>query len=294
VASLLVVIELVGDRPRPASLEVLGQARRVATGLGATLYAVVPCAAPPGYGEDDVIAVLSRHGADKVLLAVAESHAGPLRWGTHGGAVLTACGLTRAMLVLLADGPGGRDLGGRVASRLGAAALSDAFLEVEGDEVVLWQGGKAAGAPARLEGGLDFRVLALIPAGRYRLAPGDEEAEVEMLEPPEPERDFEAAGDGGPWPRCVVLGEGPPADTLLAALPGARAEDVAGAELRIAVGAGCQRLLALGGEPSCRVALGPDEGSATFASYVVDGDPLELAGALAAAVTAAGAASANP
>jgi len=286
VASLLVVIELVGDRPRPASLEVLGQARRVATSLGATLYAVVPCTAPPGYGEDDVIAVLSRGGADKVLLAMAETHAGPMRWGTHGGAVLTACGLTRAMLVLLADGPGARDLGGRVASRLGAAALSDAFLEIEADEVVLWQGGKADGDAARLEGGLDFRVLALVPAGRYPLAAGDEEAEVEMLEPPDPERDFEGGGDAGDWPRCVVLGEGPAAEALVAAVPGARTEDAAGVELRLAVGPGCRRLTELGGEPSCRVALGPAAGDETRASYVVEGDPLELVGGLTAKMAA--------
>ena len=56
--------------------------------LGATVYAIVPCGSKPGYGEDDPIAVLSRHGADKVLVAVEEAHAGPLRWGTHGGAVL--------------------------------------------------------------------------------------------------------------------------------------------------------------------------------------------------------------
>src|SRR4051812_5160599 len=114
-ASLLVVIELIDDRPRPASLELLGQARRIGSDLGATVYAVAACARPPGYGDDDLIAVLSRHGADKVLLATSETHAGPMRWGTHGGVVLSACGVMHPTLVLLADGDGARDLGGRVA-----------------------------------------------------------------------------------------------------------------------------------------------------------------------------------
>src|SRR5262245_14942078 len=125
-ASVLVVIELVDDRPRPASLELLGQARRIGSELGATVYAVAACACPPGYGDDDLIAVLSRQGADKVLLATAEVHAGPMRWGTHGAAVMAACELMRPTLVLLSDGEGGRDLGARVAARLGAAAICDA------------------------------------------------------------------------------------------------------------------------------------------------------------------------
>ena len=52
--------------------------------LGATVYAVAACDRTPGWGEDDLVAALSRHGADKVLLAAGPAHAGPLRWGGHG------------------------------------------------------------------------------------------------------------------------------------------------------------------------------------------------------------------
>ena len=76
-ANILVYIELAGDRPAAASLETLGEARRIASFLGATLYAVLPCVSPPAWGEDDIIAVLSRHGADKVVLTAAPEEIPP-------------------------------------------------------------------------------------------------------------------------------------------------------------------------------------------------------------------------
>jgi len=91
VANVLVLIELVGDRPSEASLECLGEARRIASFLGATLSAVLPCASPPVYGDDDVFAVLGRHGADKVVLVAAAELAAPALWATHGSALSMVC-----------------------------------------------------------------------------------------------------------------------------------------------------------------------------------------------------------
>lgn len=286
-ASLLVVIELIGDRPRPASLELLGQARRVASSLGATVYAVAPCTGTPGYGDDDLIAILSRTGADKVLLAASEAHAAPLRWGTHGGAVLAACALMHPVLVMLADGEGARDLGGRVASRLGAAALCDAYVEACDGRLVIGEGEGGRLGPARLDGELDFAVLALVPPGRYAPATGDEEAEVEVLEPPSAERDFELVGDGGDWPTCSVLGEGEVATQLARALGGTTG-GLGAAELRIAIGEGCERLAGFRGESSCRIAVGESASRVSAAHYAVEGPAAELGRALAEALATPG------
>jgi len=71
VANILVYIETRAQeifQASSASLSLLNVGRMVSTELGATLYAMLPCSAPPSYGDDDIIAVLSCHGADKVIL----------------------------------------------------------------------------------------------------------------------------------------------------------------------------------------------------------------------------------
>jgi hypothetical protein len=278
-ANLIVVIELVGERPHPASLEVLGQARRIGTELGATVYAVAPCASRPGYGDDDLIAVLSRHGADKVLFASAAAHAGPMRWGTHGAAILVACATMQPLLLLLADTHGARDLTGRLAARLGAAYLADAWLEIEGSELALYQGG--GGAPARRLGGeLDFTVVAAIPPGRYATATGGEEAEVELLEVPGfPGPDFAEVDEPATGPCAAVLGEGAPAAALAEALHGAVGAAGAGTALAVSLGASFDGISA-----AMRVALGHHASACGSAHYAVEGDPDQLALELAGAV----------
>jgi len=281
VANLFVVVELVGERPHPGSLEVLGQARRVGSALGATVYAVAPCAHAPGSGGDDLIDALSRHGADKVLLAVSPSHAGPMRWGSHGAAVLVACATMQPLLLLLADTHAARDLAPRLAARLGAAYLGDASVEIAGEGVALWDG---AGEQARrLDGELDYTVVAAIPPGRYEPAHGDDEAEIELLEtPPFPGPDFtelsEAPVDSAP--RARVIGAGPAADELAAALGG-----IVGGSEREPVALA----VTLDGGPideraDVRVALGRGAGERACVHYAVDGDPDELARALARGV----------
>ena len=67
-ANILIYIELSDNKATPASLFALNRGRDLATELGATLYALLPCATTPTYDDEDIIAVLSRHGADKVIL----------------------------------------------------------------------------------------------------------------------------------------------------------------------------------------------------------------------------------
>jgi hypothetical protein len=282
VANVFVIVELVGDHPHPASLEVLGQARRIATALGATVYAVAPCARPPGYGQDDLIAVLSGHGADKVLLAVSPQHEGPMRWGTHGAAVLVACATMQPLLLLLADTTAARDVAGRLAARLGAAYLGAAAVEVVGDGVALWEVGSER--PRRLEGELDFTVVAAITPGRYAPACGDEEAEVELLEtPPFPGADFAELRDGAAGePRARVFGQGEVAEELARALGGVVADGAGGPPVPLAVA--IDSVPAEVAPAEVTVALGPQAAACPTADYAVQGDGPTLATALARAV----------
>jgi hypothetical protein len=289
VANLLVLIELVGERPHPGSLEALGQARRLATSLGATVYAVAPCAATPGYGDDDLIAVLSRHGADKVLLATAESYGGPPRWGTLGSLLLTVCHLLPPTLLLCATTDGARDFAPRVAARLGAALLADAWIDLQGDGLSLFDG--SGDTACRLDGELEYPVVAMIPPGRYLPARGDEEAEVEMLEPRASDApDFEEAGWEADRPLAVVLGSGPAAEQLAAALDGVTAGGNGSARLAVAIAAPAvapaptiEQALA-SAHAEAKVALGPGAVFCSTARYAVEGDPERLADELASAV----------
>ncbi len=123
-ASILVHIELLGERPHPFSIEALKTARHVSSALGATLYAVLPCDSPPLYGEDDLIAVLSRSGADKVILMTHPSLGAPARYFGHGSALLDACKQFRPALLFVPETSAGRDIAPAIASSLGGVFFS--------------------------------------------------------------------------------------------------------------------------------------------------------------------------
>ena len=183
-ANVLCVIELLQGRALPVSLEVLGQARRVSTQLGATLYAVVALPRAPSWSDDDVVSTLAAHGADKVVIATDETlhqHGGgeELRWGTHGAALAAVCDSLSPSLLLFGATPTAREVAARAAARIGAAFLHEAWLEAREGELALFEG---AGNDARtLDGELEFAVVATVPAGRYTPAVGDDEAEVEVV-----------------------------------------------------------------------------------------------------------------
>jgi electron transfer flavoprotein alpha subunit len=206
VANVLVVIELCDGRALPVSLEALGQARRLSTRLGGTLYAVVPVERAPSYGEGDVIEVLARHGADKVVLVTDEALAtgGPMRWGTHGPAIAQASELLPPLLMVFGLTPGAREVAPRAAARMGAAYVPDAWIEVRDDKLKLWEG---SGADARsFADELDFPVVATVPPGRYLPAAGDEEAEVEVVPGPARGVDFDELGwEMDPRPQTLVM-----------------------------------------------------------------------------------------
>ncbi|MCU1282928.1 MAG: electron transfer flavoprotein, alpha subunit [bacterium] len=283
-ANLLCVVELLQGRALPVSLEVLGQSRRLATELGATLYAVVALPRAPSWSDDDLVSTLAAHGADKVVIATDETLGGgeELRWGTHGAALAAVCDLLSPSLLLFGATPTAREVAARAAARIGAAFLHEAWVEAADGELVLFEG---SGAEARtLEGELEFAVVATVPAGRYTTALGDDEAEVEVVATSGRGADFDEIGseaDTRP-PAAVLVGDEARAagESLARALGGEIADGRIDARLAISLGPPCP---ASGAAVERRVRLGGS--GSDDADYVVAGDPAALAEAFARAVS---------
>jgi hypothetical protein len=284
-ANIVVFVDVVDGRLWPGALEVLGQARRLSTHLGATLYAMCAMPRAPRYDEDDLIAQLARRGADKVVIATDEGlpPSGDLRWGTHGPALATVCDLLSPSLLLFSEVPAAREVAARAAARMGAAYLPDAWLEVRDDRLALFAG---SGAQAQgLDADLEFAVVGTVPSGRYAPASGDDEAEVEIVPATGRVRDFEELGwesDARPCARVVATAaQAQAAKQLASALGGV-------VDLGDSASAAPPTRLAVTLGPPCppaerRVRLGPGDGDAEYA--LVGDDAAELARALARALT---------
>ncbi len=286
-ANVLCVVELQEGKALPVSLEVLGQARRLSTQLGATLYAVVALPRAPSWSDDDLVATLAARGADKVVIATDETLDGgeELRWGTHGAALAAVCDLLSPSLLLFGATPTAREVAARAAARIGAAYLHEAWLEADDGRLTLFEG---SGDEARaLEGELEFAVVATVPAGRYTIAAGDDEAEVEVVATSGRAPDFDEIGwEADARPRAVVLGDGEPEPGESAS---ARASARAAAEalaraLGGVVGEGDARLVVSLGPPCPAAERRVRLGEGDDADYVVRGEPATLAEALARAV----------
>lgn len=133
-ANILVHIELSDRVATTGSLAALVSARRIASELGATVHALLPCEAPPSYDSDDTIATLSRHGADKVALVTGPSLVEPALHATHGEAIGAACAQIKPRLVLFAGSATSDELAPRLATQLGANYFANAWLEHGGPE----------------------------------------------------------------------------------------------------------------------------------------------------------------
>ncbi len=140
--AVLVHIDIVGDRPHPASLAALAAGRAVASAWGATLYAAAIVHDPALRADpttarrskrrldslDPLQAALARGGADKVVIALTDAEVAPL-WATVGGAWQGVLAQLLPRLVLFgADSPSAAELGPRTGARLGARLLTRARL----------------------------------------------------------------------------------------------------------------------------------------------------------------------
>jgi electron transfer flavoprotein alpha subunit len=211
-ANALVYIELCDGAATRASLQALNHGRHIATRLGATLYAIVPCAAPPGYGEDDIVAVLSRHGADKVVLVTNPQLASPLLHATHGLALRTTCDQFPPQLVLLPASAGGRDVGARLALELDGYYAEDVTLEAGGEDpptfsrVVFRR--TLRGRQALAEAGRPL-VLSVASSEHEPRELGIDEAEVVVVQAPTDERaELRIVANEPHTPARLVIGGG--------------------------------------------------------------------------------------
>lgn len=186
-ANILVYIELVEDTASWASLLALRQARFLATNAGATIYAVLPCATPPQYGENDIIAILSRQGADKVILMTHGDLTPPMKFRSHGEALLTAANQFPPALLLLPEGPAAAEIAPRVAARLGGLFTRhpDLFVQ-EGSTVRIDQPLYEDTHVRRFDSAeLEHSVVAVVSPDpqQFSRALGTEEAEVVVISP---------------------------------------------------------------------------------------------------------------
>ncbi len=187
--AVLVHIDLDGDRPHASSLAALAAGRAVASSWGATLYAALVIHDPTDRGSADstaqvshgqapgietVRAMLARHGADKIVVAVSDAPVLPL-WSAVGGPWQGVLDHLRPRLVLFgADAPSAAELGPRTGARIGARLLIRARA-VGVDHVELRD---RDGAHVRVtDGGAAVALVGVTPSTGV----GDDDIDVMML-----------------------------------------------------------------------------------------------------------------
>jgi electron transfer flavoprotein alpha subunit len=212
VACVLVHIEADGDRPTPQALAALGEGRRIASALGATLYAAAVIPPPvveaksekrkrgasggaasaaaarrgttkPGHGREELTRALGQGGADKVVLVTCEAARGPAIWATSGAALAGACEQLRPALVLFPSTAASSDIAPRLAARLGAAFVADAVLETGPRGEVLFSRAVYGGGFLRRIAldDLERAAVVTLPPGRSP-ARGRDDADVMLID----------------------------------------------------------------------------------------------------------------
>jgi electron transfer flavoprotein alpha subunit len=130
-AGILVFVEQRNGEIRAASLQAASEARRLASGPGWPVAAVLP-----GSGVAGVAPSLGGYGAQRVYLADDPSLELYSAEG-YAAAVVKAVEQAQPTALLFAGTAMGRDLAPRVAARLGVGALADAVeLTLEGETLV--------------------------------------------------------------------------------------------------------------------------------------------------------------
>ena len=177
-ANFLVVVEHRGGELRKVALEALSAARTLAGSGGGEVHALL--AGPDGIAEK--AAQLAAHGADVVLVV---EHAG---FTNYNGEALTALASERARsgnygAVLISASVHGRDLGPRIAARLGGGYIADAIaLSLNGERLVARHPVNTGKLTATLEAGSSPAVVSLRP-GMFPVAEQPRAGRVERIEP---------------------------------------------------------------------------------------------------------------
>jgi electron transfer flavoprotein alpha subunit len=174
-ACILVFVEQRNGNIRKASLEALSEAKRLASGAGWSV-----CAVLAGHAVAAKAAELGAYGASKVYVADEERLA---RYSSeaYAAVVREAAAKCAPSALFMAGTALGHDLSGRVAARLGWGCLADVTkLAVEGGTLVATRPVYSGKALATVDGGATPAVVTLRP-NVFPAATGGAAAEVEAL-----------------------------------------------------------------------------------------------------------------
>jgi len=194
-ASILAYIELRQGSITDPSRFALAEARRVADGAGATVFALFTVGVLDQSEMDRLASEASAAGADRVLCASAEALVGPPLDPTHGGVLAQVADHLRPLLVLLPAGGSAAQLGPSLAIRMGAAFMNSASIELHREDrtpdppswrVLLCRWRAARDGHRTIDvGDLERPVVAGLAAGPFPAAAGAPYAEVEMIPCPD-------------------------------------------------------------------------------------------------------------
>jgi electron transfer flavoprotein alpha subunit len=176
-ACILVFVEQRNGNIRKASLEALSEAKRLASGAGWSV-----CAVLAGHSVAAKAAELGAYGASKVYVADEERLA---RYSSeaYAAVVREAAAKCAPSALFMAGTALGHDLSGRVAARLGWGCLADVTkLAVEDGTLVATRPVYSGKALATVDGGATPAVVTLRP-NVFPAATGGTAAEVETLPP---------------------------------------------------------------------------------------------------------------
>jgi electron transfer flavoprotein alpha subunit len=187
VASIVVFIEVRAGAATTASRYAVAEGRRVASALGATVYALVAT----GPSSEEVVEGLGRAlgeaGADRVLCCADPTLAGPLLDVTAGPLLAAVAERLRPVLTLFPAGTVGAALAPPLAMRLRAlyqARAALALVSEQGKSRLVVRRLRADGAVRSVGVGTPERpVVATLPAGETPGPRGQPTAEVEALTP---------------------------------------------------------------------------------------------------------------
>ncbi|MBL8633400.1 MAG: hypothetical protein JNM40_09240 [Myxococcales bacterium] len=185
------MIEFLDSEPLCASLEALGQARRLGSAVGMTVYALLPMQSVAPQARERLGQLLGHFGADAVVLLTAESpvHEHELRFAPYARALQQACEELPPKLFLMADTPGARDIAPRLTARIGGVFLASGeptcehgvlkLFDSQGQQVMPCDDPLADEmfAPTMLP------VVMTLQAGRYALSRGSTAVPVRFMAP---------------------------------------------------------------------------------------------------------------
>lgn len=178
-ASVLVVLDRGGDDPSPASRRILGEGRRIASHLGATLYGLALLSDAEAH-SDRWITELGRLGADKVVLLTGERFGQTPLWESHGPPIASVLDELSPALVLLTSTPAGRELSPRLAAHMRAALVDDAIVERDADSSLLLHEWSPTRQSRRTlcASELAAPTVATLSSARLQEAQGEDDADV--------------------------------------------------------------------------------------------------------------------